>query len=111
MRRHIATAGLLLALAGCSSGPEGGPVFDNEGGAEVTCMAHQPDEPGTRYTDKATRDELKNTGEILAVMKYYTSNGAKPYCDNQPASDVDRAWGQLYDDLGGTPEKIPTLLG
>ncbi|MCY7344213.1 MAG: hypothetical protein LH603_20850 [Pseudonocardia sp.] len=115
MRRHIVMAGLVLAaagaVAGCSSEPDLGPVFNNEGGQEVSCMAHQTEEPGLRYTDKATRDAQKDTVTILALMKYYTANGAKSYCDNEPADDVDRAWGQLYVDLGGTTEKASSVLG
>lgn len=115
MRRHIARVGLLLAafgaVAGCSSGPEGGPVFNNEGGVELSCMAHQAEKPGTRYTDKATRERLNNTGEIFAMLKYYTSNGKKPYCDGAPASENDKAWGTIYDQLGGTAEAVFTVLG
>lgn len=92
-------------LAGCSSGP--GAVFDDEGGAAVTCLVHQADEPGARYTERESRD----TGEVLAMMKYYTQFGALPFCDGAPADDADRAWGRLYVDLGGTADKIPTLVG
>lgn len=98
-------AAALAVLTGC--GAEGGELFDNEAAAEVTCMTHQSDEPGERYTDPA----LRNTGEVLMVMRYYTENGAKPYCDGEPASDTDRAWGDLYLQLSGTEEKIPTVLG
>jgi len=110
VRRHIATVGLLLAFgaaAGCSSGPEGGPTFDNEGGAELSCLTHQADEPGARYTDR----EMRNTGAVLALMRYYTANGTKPFCDDAAASESDRAWAQLYVDLGGAAERVSTILG
>lgn len=102
----LGTAALLtVGLAGCSGGS--GPVFNDEGGAAVTCLVHQADEPGTRYLDPAER----NTDEVLAMMKYYTQFGAMPFCDGATAGDADRAWAQLYIDLGGTSDKVPTLLG
>jgi phage gpG-like protein len=83
-----------------------GPVFDNEGAAEVTCLAHQTEEPGGRYTDR----EMRNTGEVLSLMKYYTSHGTKPYCDNAAATGSDEAWAQLHVDLGGTTATGPSVL-
>lgn len=109
MRRSIATVGLLLALGavtGCSSSTDPGPVFNNEGAAEVSCIAHQTEEPGARYLDR----EMRNTSEVLAMMRYYTSHGAKPFCDNAPASETDKAWARIYVDLGGTTEKVPSVL-
>jgi hypothetical protein len=105
--RLVTSAVLLLALSGCSSAPDPGPVFDDEGGPEVSCMAHQPQEPGARYTEPAMRD----TAEVLAVMRYYTAHGAKPFCDGAPATEADRAWGRFYLEMGGTPEKVSTVLG
>lgn len=103
--------GLLLALLGpaaaCSSAPEPGPVFDNEGGAEVSCMAHQTEEPGARYSD----EELRDTAEVLALMRYYTANGAKPFCDGAPPTAADTAWARLYVDFGGASEKVSSVLG
>lgn len=122
MRRHRVTVrvtfgitvGLVLAgagaLTGCSGEPDLGPLFDNEGGQEVACMVHQTARPGLRYTDKATREQLATTAELLPVMRYYTANGAKPYCDDEPATDDDKAWGQVYVDLGGTAEKAASAL-
>ena len=107
MRRTLIAGLALLALAGCSSEPDLGPVFDSEGGQPVTCLIHQTGEPGARYTDRAQR----NTNEVLALMRYYTSYGAMPYCDGAPAGDSDRAWGQTYLDLGGAPGKVPSVLG
>lgn len=108
MRRPVITLGLAAAvLAGCSSEPDPGPVFDSEAGAAVTCLVHQSGEPGAAYTDRAQRD----TGRVLAMMRYYTAYGALPFCDGAPAGDSDRAWAQAYLDLGGTAEKVPTVLG
>lgn len=107
--RLTVTAGLLLAigaLPACSSAPDPGPVFNNEGGAEVSCLVHQTGTPGARYTDR----EMRDTGEVLALMKYYTGNGAKPFCDGAAADESDRAWARVYVDLGGTEEKVPSVL-
>lgn len=102
----LALAGLVgLPATACSGAPDPGPVFDNEGGADVACMKHQPEAPGGRYTDPAQRD----TAEVLTLMRYYTAHGAKAYCDGAPAGDADRQWGRAYLDLGGTPAKIATL--
>jgi len=95
-----------VVLAGCSSGPGLGPVFDDEAGATVTCLVHQSGEPGARYTDPETRD----TGQVLAMMKYYTQFGALPFCDGAPANAADRAWVRTYLDFGGAAEKVPTPL-
>ncbi len=107
MRRLVAASGLVLVVVGgCSSAPDPGPVFDNEGAQDVACMVHQTTTPGARYTAA----ELRNTGEVLALMRYYTANGAKPYCDASPATAADQAWAQEYVDLGGTGEMVPTVL-
>jgi hypothetical protein len=111
VRRFVVTLGLLLATTGgavgCSSEPDPGPVFNNEGGQEVACMVHQPEPPGARYTDPAMRETAAN----LALLRYYTTNGSKPYCDGAAASEADREWAQVYLDLGGSEEKVTTVLG
>ncbi len=111
MRRQVVTTVLLLALLGpataCSSTAAPGPVFNNEGEAEVTCMVHQTEEPGARYIDEQMRD----TAEVLALMRYYTANGAKPFCDGASATAADTAWAQLYVDFGGSTEKVSSVLG
>lgn len=113
MRHHIVMAGpalgvvaVLVALAGCSSPPDPGPVFDDEGRQDVACMAHQPEEPGARYTDR----EMRDSAEVLTMLRYYTANGTKPYCDGAPATETDRAWARTYLELGGTPEKVSGVL-
>jgi hypothetical protein len=96
----------LASLAGCSSEPDLGPVFNDEAGAPAGCLAHQEGEPGAAYVDVA----LRNTGRVLALMEYYTQFGTMPYCDGAAATDSDRAWAQTYLDLGGAADKIPTAL-
>lgn len=107
MRRVLVLATVLTAvgLAGCSAGS--GPVFDNENSApSIGCMRHQSAEPGTRYTDVNTRD----SAEVLNVMRYYTANGAKPYCDGKAATEPDKRWAELYVNMGGTTAKVPSVL-
>ena len=105
---HRLRGALLSALfAGACTGtaPDPGPRFDDEG-IEVSCMKHQPQPPGTRYTD----DEQQRTGETLALLRYYTANGAKPYCDGQGPTAADREWAGLYVRLGADRDNVAALL-
>jgi hypothetical protein len=109
--RGIVVAALLLGAVACTeSAPDPGPRFDDEttGGAvrELDCMKHQPRPPGTRYTD----DTLKRTNETLALLRYYTANGGKPYCDGDGPTDVDRQWIDLYVRLGADRDNVAPLL-
>jgi hypothetical protein len=107
MRRAVVATGLLLILTGCSPSPPGpGPLFDNEGGVALTCMKHQPALPGTRYTDLA----LRNTVEILNVLRYYTANGNKPYCDRNPATGIDKEWAKFYLAQGTVRSNVASIL-
>lgn len=99
-------AAVVLAGCGGSDAPGPGPVFDNEGGSPLTCMRHQPAPPGARYTDPARRD----TAEVLTMLRYYTANGHKPYCDGQPPTPVDTAWARLFVDLGAASDAVAPLL-
>ena len=106
-RSAAVTIGLLLGLSGCgSSAPEPGPVFDNEGAATISCMKHQTAPPGARYTDPA----MKNTSEVFSLLRYYTANGSKPYCDGAPATDIDKQWAQLYVEQGADRSKVARIL-
>lgn len=101
---------LLCAVACTEAAPDPGPRFDDEkaGGAvrELDCMRHQPQRPGARYTDA----ELQSTGETLALLRYYTANGAKPYCDGKGPTGVDREWADIYVRLGADRDNVATLL-
>lgn len=106
---RLRAAALLSALfvsACTATAPDPGPRFDDEG-IEVSCMKHQPRPPGTRYTD----DEQRRTGETLALLRYYTANGAKPYCDGEGPTEVDRRWAELYVRLGADRDNVAALLG
>lgn len=106
MRRLPRTviAGLsLILLAGCSG--DDGRFFPGETD-EITCMEHQEDSPGTAYTGGDEAD----TASILAVFRYYVSNGAKGYCDGDPPNENDLEWAQLVVDLGGSESSVAPIL-
>jgi hypothetical protein len=94
----------LLAITGCAD--DGGRVFNNEGGRQISCLQHQPEPPGSRYTNP----ERRNTAEVLAVLRYYTAHGTKPYCDNAPPTAVDRAWAEFYVQQGADRGYIAPIL-
>ncbi|MGX7825963.1 hypothetical protein ACTG9Q_12795 [Actinokineospora sp. 24-640] len=98
----------LLLVTACTTTPDPGPRFDDEAqNPDLTCVQHQPAPPGPRYTDPAQRD----TADTLALLRYYTTHNAKPYCDNQAPTPADRAWAQVYTDLGGNPANVTNRLG
>ena len=91
-------------LGGCGGGSDG--RFVTGDAAELTCMEHQPDAPGTAYTGGEDGD----TAAILAVFRYYVANGSKPYCDGEPPTETDRMWAQLVVDLGGSESSVAPIL-
>ncbi|MFJ1768062.1 hypothetical protein ACIOD2_47635 [Amycolatopsis sp. NPDC088138] len=106
--RTIPALACCLLIAGCSAAPpDPGPVFDNEGNQPVSCMKHQQAEPGARYRDP---DRIR-TDETLPLLRYYTSNGRKTYCDGAAPSDVDRAWAGVYVGLGAARANVTGVLG
>ncbi|MGH3942906.1 MAG: hypothetical protein ACRDTG_30645 [Pseudonocardiaceae bacterium] len=94
----------LLATIGCAD--DGGPVFNNEGNQEISCLQHQSEPPGSRYTGSERRD----TAEIFTVLRYYTAHGTKPYCDNTPPTEADRAWAELYVQQGADRIHVAPIL-
>ncbi|WP_439657585.1 hypothetical protein ACSHWB_35055 [Lentzea sp. HUAS TT2] len=94
-------------LTACTTTADPGPVFDNENGADLTCLRHQSQPPGPRYTDES----MRNTGETLSLLRYYTAHGRKPFCDNQSPTDADKQWAQLYVTLGADRTNVTALLG
>jgi hypothetical protein len=96
----------VFLLTGCSGAPEPGARFDDESQAEVGCLKHQSEVPGARYTD----DEMKRTDEVLPMLRYYTANGKKSFCDGKKATEVDKAWAELYVQLGADKGNVANLL-
>ncbi len=102
-RTVYAVAAVAVFLAGCSSDDGRFDVGDSE---DITCMEHQNDEPGEAYTGGDKGD----TAAILAVFRYYVSNGSKDYCDGEPPTETDQKWAQLVVDLGGSPDSVAPIL-
>ena len=86
-----------LALAACSTSPETVTAqFDDEQQSDISCLKHQDQTPGEEYFDEGNWDTVVS----LSLLRYYTSNGAKPYCDGKAASEADQGWRKLYVRLG-----------
>ncbi|GGX46039.1 hypothetical protein GCM10010353_70870 [Streptomyces chryseus] len=103
--RQIALcSGLLAALvvSGCSAAPTGS-LNTQTLEPSPSCRVHQTEEPGDQYMAGSGAD----THSILRMMRYYTTNGRKPFCDGQGASAVDRRWRDLYIKLGGNRTHAP----
>lgn len=97
-------AAALFAAAGCAD--NGGPVFNDEGGQQISCLQHQPEPPGSRYTDA----ERSNTVELLTMLRYYTAHGTKPYCDGAPPTEADQAWAEFYVQQGADRSNVAPIL-
>ncbi len=107
---RTAAAGLtVLLLASCGSNSDDGGSFaaGDESAYPLACMEHQAEKPGTAYTG----GESATTVLVLKMLRYYTANRTVAgYCDGKPASGTDRAWAQLYVDLGSEPANVTRLL-
>jgi hypothetical protein len=107
-RRPAALLAPLLALPFCllatGCGGAGDGSFDAQSATpSPSCREHQRQEPGIRYTGR----ERSDPGSVLEMMRYYTANGTKAYCDGRPATATDRRWTALYRTLGGDPAHVP----
>ncbi len=93
-------------LAGCQSASTTTPAFNNEGGRDISCMAHQTHQPTVDYTGgEKARSQL-----VLGMLAYYTANGRKGYCDGKPAKATDHTWANLYVQLSGAMENAAPVL-
>jgi hypothetical protein len=106
--------GVVLLLGGAAtysvvnaSGPGGGAFNDQASEAKPGCMVHQKEKPGKDYTGGAAQD----TGKVLRMLRYYSVNGNKAYCDGKAATSTDQAWARLYVDLGADPTKVTGVTG
>ncbi|MFI5533972.1 hypothetical protein ACIA8O_36085 [Kitasatospora sp. NPDC051853] len=94
---------LLLALSttACTADTDG--RFDaHTATPSPTCIRHQSHDPGTDYTAGQQADPRA----VLEMMRFYTANGTKAYCDNQPPTTTDQHWNDLYTQLGGDPHNL-----
>ncbi|MFB6888932.1 hypothetical protein ACFCX4_06405 [Kitasatospora sp. NPDC056327] len=89
-------------LTACSNDPDG--RFDAQPATPTpSCLPHQTRNPGSAYTGGRRSDPAA----VLEMMRFYTANRTKAYCDGQPASDRDRRWTSLYTELGGDARHVP----
>ncbi|MFJ6836395.1 hypothetical protein [Streptomyces sp. NPDC091209] len=98
--RPIAPVAALLgaiALSGCGTSADGRLDVQANDPTPV-CRVHQKQPPGNRYTAGAKAD----TRAVLQMLRYYTANGTKAFCDGKPSTGTDRRWTDLYTALGGT---------
>ncbi|MFF3446018.1 hypothetical protein ACFYXJ_02635 [Streptomyces sp. NPDC002667] len=98
-RRLIAPVTALLgaiALGGCGASADG-RLDAQANDPTPVCRVHQKQPPGSRYTAGTEAD----TAAVLQMLRYYTANGAKAFCDGRPPTGTDRRWTDLYTELGG----------
>lgn len=111
-RRAARSAAVLLlaaAAAGCARGgasDTASRAFDDTGLTGVACMQHQTRQPTSAYR---SGPDL-NSPRQVRMLRYYTSNGNKDFCDGRPATAVDRAWMRLYVDAGARPDGVARWL-
>ncbi|GHH34638.1 hypothetical protein [Lentzea cavernae] len=91
-----------LALAACSTGGTPAAQFDDERQADVSCMKHQEQTPEEAYFDEGNWDTVVS----LSILRYYTSNGTKPYCDGKTATEADQGWRSLYVRMGAEKNNL-----
>lgn len=111
----VALTAAVALLAGCSSTPadpaDAPAVFatqpDFQPGVTPPCLVHQTEEPNPAYQGGEDSQSVPQ----LTFLAYYTAAGKAPFCDGQPASDTDKAWAQLYDQLTGSSGNVTTILG
>ncbi|AUG75357.1 hypothetical protein CFP65_0390 [Kitasatospora sp. MMS16-BH015] len=105
IRRTLPILVLVLALgplAAACGGNENGSFDAQPGTPSPSCLQHQQQEPGIRYTAGQKADPTS----VLTMMRFYTANGTKAYCDGKPATETDLRWTQLYRSLGGDPSHV-----
>ncbi|MBW8483153.1 hypothetical protein [Actinomadura parmotrematis] len=101
MKRHLPLLALLAgALTACGAGT--GAFQTGAAPYPLPCMRHQTARPSGDYA----RDSARG----LTVLRYYTANAPRGYCDRKDATGADRAWIRLYLKLGADPAPVRPLL-
>jgi|SRR5687768_6759541 hypothetical protein len=96
MKKLIVFVFAAVALAACSTQGSADAQFDDEQQSDISCMKHQDQQPGEEYFDEGNWDTVVS----LSILRYYTTNGAKPYCDGKEATAADQGWRRLYVQMG-----------
>lgn len=110
----VPVVALFFVLTACTAGgggkkdaaAPGGGAFAPAPGA-ATCQEHQKNEPNVDYTSAEEGD----TAKVFELLKHYTANGRKPYCDGKPPSDLDKTWAKVFLGFGADPGLISPELG
>ena len=98
---------LVGGLAACSGSAASGQFDDQAGSRTLSCLEHQASAPGKDYS----AGEHADTTRVLRLLRYYSGNGNRPYCDGKPPSKTDRAWARRYVDLGADRTHVARILG
>ncbi|MCF2529217.1 hypothetical protein [Yinghuangia soli] len=114
-RLAVCAAAVLFVLTACSGGggdkkgsaqPGGGGAFA-PAPASATCQEHQSQDPGADYTSAEEGD----TAKVFELLRHYTANGLKPYCDGKGPTALDKTWAELFLGFGADPALIAPELG
>ncbi len=111
-RRTVLIGALtVVSMSACSSSasPHQSPTaatFNDEGVQQLNCMTHQKQQPTAAYQAGGTAVSRLE----LAMLRYYTANGNKPYCDGRPPTATDLAWLTLYVHDGADPIHVRRYL-
>lgn len=96
LRPAAVLLGAALALTACGgSGPRTGALVTGPAATHPTCRVHQAAMPGHAYTGGSHGTPVA----VLTMLRYYTAQGALPFCDGKPATPQDTAWTRLYTGL------------
>ena len=95
MKKLVVFLFAAVALTACSTSSSTA-LFDDERQSDISCMKHQEQQPGEEYFDEGNWDTVVS----LSILRYYTSNGAKSYCDGKEATPADLGWRKLYVQMG-----------
>lgn len=101
-RRPIAALVLALvapALGACAGASADGALNAQDASPSPRCRVHQSEKPGDRYTGGTRADPRA----VLELMRYYTANGSKRFCDGKGPTGIDREWSDLYAELSARP--------
>ncbi|MFJ4434757.1 hypothetical protein [Streptomyces sp. NPDC088923] len=101
MRRTFRAVVLLVPCAlvatACTASPTTADLVTGAASPSADCRVHQKAAPASRYTAGAGADPAA----VLAMLRYWTANGEKRFCDGKGPTDADHAWAELYARLGG----------
>jgi hypothetical protein len=102
-RAHALLLALLLAPLTAACGTDADGRFDAQSATpSPACIRHQTREPGRSYT----AGQQSDPHAVLEMMRFYTANGTKPYCDGAAPTAADRRWTGLYVELGGNSHNL-----